>query len=178
MDIYNTLTFKKCKLKIQNITDISDKRIIESNIELIRYGQQEGAFTCIANLNPSSALNYRALLKMITRETYRVYAILDEESMKVIGYVDFLLDMNKGEIIGIIVSPEFRRQRLGSLLLRIAENTLRDWGAKIVETRILTTNYVSKSFFTRNGYFYTGITLEYTDSCGKTWLEEVWWKFL
>ncbi|MEM2220278.1 MAG: GNAT family N-acetyltransferase [Candidatus Methanomethylicia archaeon] len=166
------------ELALYDITDVSDEDIILKNIELIRMGRNEGAFSYIPNMSLESVLDYRKMMKIITMCHYRVHALFNNK-MDIVGFIDFGSISEKGFIIGIIVKPEYRRIGLGSLLLKSAESVLKNWGVRMIETTIFSTNTVSKKFFARNGYFYSGIYKEHINGCSKNGkVEEIWWKYI
>ncbi|MEM1831106.1 MAG: GNAT family N-acetyltransferase [Desulfurococcaceae archaeon] len=164
-------------LAVADITEIRDNRILQENMDLIKIGQSEGAFSCIPSLSLNSIIEYRSTMKMITSGLYMVYALLDHYT-NLVGYVDIALYLGRGLILGIILAPEYRGRGVGSTLLKVAEHTLKEWGATVFETRIHNSNHISKRFFLRHGYFFSGIYEEYRDSCGNWRVEEVWRKHM
>lgn len=164
---------------ICDITNIMDVNIVSDIIYLIFLGYSEGAFLCHEKLTVEDALDYYRLMYGTHSSFFKIFGLLNNK-MKLIGYVDFILDIHKhqGEILGIIINKEFRRRGLGTMLLRYAEYKLREWGAKIVIVRITDRNEISKKFFLYNGYRSTYETTTIVDECGVTRVEEVWVKYL
>lgn len=165
------------ELILFDITDIQDSQLVIKSIDLIRVGQNEGAFACVPDLSLETVLSYRRTMKMIASGLYRVYALIDSR-MNLVGYIDFISRLGLAEILGVVVTPSHRRMGLGTFLLRAAERTLKEWGTSVIITHINENNEASKRFFSKNGYVYSGIREEYSDACGALRVEEVWWKYI
>lgn len=168
----------KLEVSLFDVTNVTDIEILSKLIDLVKKGQEEKAFVCNPKSDYQSTLVYKSSMMPRTFGTYKIYAIFDN-NFNLLGYIDFGKNLDHGEIYGIIVSPEYRKNGLGSLLLRIAEDVLnQEYRVRIVETSILSSNFLSKKFFGKHGYFYTGNSFYYRDECGNYIIEELWTKYL
>jgi ribosomal protein S18 acetylase RimI-like enzyme len=74
------------------------------------------------------------------------------ENEKVIGTIMAGYDGHRGWIYSVAVIPDYRNQKIGSKLLKYAENELKNLGCIKINLQILQTNQTVKNFYVKNGY--------------------------
>jgi ribosomal protein S18 acetylase RimI-like enzyme len=96
-------------------------------------------------------------------ERDKVYvALLGREIVGVIGYSRDYLSNDSSYWLGwFAVREEYRRRRVGSILLRRVEKDLRSHGQRKVFVSTEDSNSVAKSFYTRNGFRTEGVIRDY-----------------
>jgi len=162
-------------ITIMELTDINYLPIINDVIRLLLQGYDERAFGCIEPLTPQSVREYWSRLRPYN---YEILGLLNMNNLKLTGFIDFTVELSRGEILGVIIDVPYRGRGLGRLLVSVAEYRMIDYGANIIYTRINKDNIRSKHFFRSLGYRPTGKLIFTRDSCGYWWEEEIWIKYL
>ncbi|CAB1060646.1 hypothetical protein D1BOALGB6SA_5413 [Olavius sp. associated proteobacterium Delta 1] len=78
------------------------------------------------------------------------FVALDDQA--VIGTVMAGYDGHRGWIYSIAVSPNYRKQRIGSTLLAFAERKLSEIGCMKINLQIMEGNEAVENFYLANGY--------------------------
>ncbi|MBE3092526.1 MAG: GNAT family N-acetyltransferase [Actinobacteria bacterium] len=81
--------------------------------------------------------------------------VLGLKNEKIIGTVRYSLDKNindKGYISRLAILPEYRGNSYGEILMKYAENQLKDLGVKYIELTIVAKFEKLKRFYEKQGY--------------------------
>ena len=77
---------------------------------------------------------------------------------KVVGFLSFYIhhylhhNSNTGEIVELVVNPEYRNQKIGENLLKFIENLAREKSLEEIELSTSTYSKNAHRFYERNGY--------------------------
>jgi len=71
---------------------------------------------------------------------------------KIIGTIMGGYDGHRGWIYSVAVSPEYRKEKIGSLLLKKVENKLIKLGCLKINLQIVESNKEVVNFYSKNGY--------------------------
>jgi ribosomal-protein-alanine N-acetyltransferase len=100
---------------------------------------------------PGISYTRRELAFYIARQ--RGFTLVAEGDGKIVGFLVVTRDrQGQGHVITIDVLPEARRSGLGSLLMRAAEERLRELGCSVVFLETAVDNAAALAFYKRHGY--------------------------
>jgi ribosomal protein S18 acetylase RimI-like enzyme len=74
------------------------------------------------------------------------------ENGDIVGTIMAGYDGHRGWIYSLAVIPEFRRAKIGTKLLKHAENELKKLGCIKINLQIMQDNEIVKEFYQKNGY--------------------------
>lgn len=127
-----------------------------SRAELKLYIRRRGSFTLLAiNSGPSEAADPDSGISKKNSPP------IPQSNVSVAGFIVGEADHAKGHIITIDVIAAARRFGVGSLLLRAAEDRLRQTRCRTVELETAVDNISAVSFYKRHGYSVIGTSPRY-----------------
>lgn len=89
-------------------------------------------------------------------ESPEFITLVTAQEGRIIGYVTARVENFEGKCMGhiysIAVKPEYRRKRVGSILLKTVEENLRKRGAKVCYLEARKDNAVAINFYLKHGY--------------------------
>lgn len=125
--------------------------ITELWIELAQ-SQREYASHLLADEN-------RTAIRVQLASSIHADNILAASTTDIVGFVMFNLeegalavDVTRGLIQNIHVTPPHRNQGIGSALMDAAEDTLRERGAEVIGLEVMAANEQARKFYTDRGY--------------------------
>lgn len=95
--------------------------------------------------NPSITID-----KKLDQKDDLFFVALDQK--KIVGTIMAGYDGHRGWIYSLAVIPERRQEKIGSKLLKYAENELRKLGCLKINLQIFSENDIVTSFYLKNGY--------------------------
>jgi ribosomal-protein-alanine N-acetyltransferase len=99
----------------------------------------------------------------------RTFCIVAEEQDQVVGFILLQYRRTVGHLITIDLSPAVRRGGLGSRLLEIAENRLRETGVRRLVLEVAINNDAAIAFYSTHGFAKQRLLPHYyrdgTDAC-------------
>ncbi len=126
-----------------------------SRSELRYYIRRRGSFTLLALYDVSTTTDPDS-----GKDKKNIPAA-SVENMAVAGFIVAEADRASGHIITIDVIAPARRSGVGSLLLRVAEDRLREAHCRSVELETAVDNLSALSFYKRHGYSVIGTSPRY-----------------
>ena len=76
-----------------------------------------------------------------------------EINNRVVGYIYCeAFHKNKGVIVNLFVEKEYRGLKIGTTLMRLATNWLKERGVKIIEVNVLANNTSAKKLYNSFGF--------------------------
>jgi ribosomal protein S18 acetylase RimI-like enzyme len=145
----NYRTINKFKLKK---AENNDYGIIAN---MINQGAKAGEF------NDNRDTNAEKLKDYIETNEYPNYEIfVFEKGNEIGGYLDISHSKGVGEILGIYVSENYRKQNLGTEMLNEIIKKFKKYGCYEIKADVYDSNNKSKAFFTKNGFEIVGSEIE------------------
>ena len=87
--------------------------------------------------------------------------VLEEEKAGIIGYAVLWCILDQGELANMAVSPEFRRNGLGTYLMASVLETARDRGVKTMYLEVRDSNETAVELYRRFGFSDVGLRKGY-----------------
>lgn len=81
--------------------------------------------------------------------------LVAEENSKIVGFIDFMITFNSATIVQIAVIPEYRKQKIATLLLKEMENSFPKNIEDVVENvtlEVRKTNESAINLYKKDGY--------------------------
>ncbi len=96
-------------------------------------------------------------------EIYKPYALTKVALLKdnLVGYICANLIVNEGHILNLATHPEFRRQGIGTRLMKEVLKELKDKGCKFVYLEVRVSSFGARKFYEKLGFKVVGIRRDY-----------------
>ena len=81
--------------------------------------------------------------------------LVAEENSKIVGFIDFMITFNSATIVQIAVIPEYRKQKIATMLLKEMENSFPKDIEDVVENvtlEVRKSNQPAINLYKKNGY--------------------------
>jgi len=119
--------------------------------------------TAVMNINKNYLPeNYPATFFMRQHKDFSEAFLVAEVGEKIIGYVMCRLEKgissfhfkysNKGHIVSIAIVPEYRRQKIGTNMLKQAIDAVKQKGAKEIFLEVRVTNFAAIDLYEKEGF--------------------------
>ncbi len=114
--------------------------------DMINRGSESGAFSY-------KVIDTVKLRKYIEANIYQNYNIfVSENEFEITGYIDIFYSGNVGTILGIFVNEKYRKQEIGTNMLKDIIKKFEDYKCYKIVTEVYGDNYKSINFFTKNNF--------------------------
>ena len=102
-------------------------------------------------------------------ELYKDYAHLwvAEREEKIVGYICFWIIAGEAHLANIAVHPSFRRQGIGSFLLKTCLSYLKRRGVSKIYLEVRASNKIAQNFYRKFGFKKDGIRRSYYQDTGE-----------
>lgn len=96
-------------------------------------------------------------------EIYKPHALTKVALLKdnLVGYICANLIVNEGHILNLATHPEFRRQGIGTRLMKEVLKELKDKGCKFVYLEVRLSSFGARKFYEKLGFKVVGIRRDY-----------------
>ncbi|MBN1547392.1 MAG: GNAT family N-acetyltransferase [Syntrophaceae bacterium] len=116
----------------------------------IEEGRRTGVFRPGSGPTSASLLHYQ---NEMSQRVCDYELMIAESNGEAIGYIDYSVNNNTGEVIGLFIVPAWRNRRVGLHLLRCVLAILRDKGCHAVQVEVFESNKPSKKLLRRAGFY-------------------------
>ncbi len=124
---------------------------------MIRYMTNKDV-ECVAEIERLSILNPWSSQSFLETLSYQQHIFLVyEEADTVKGYIGVYVAADEGEITGIAIHPEYRKQKIGTKLFHFALSEAENASIKKIYLEVRTSNQSAIAFYNELGFEIDGI---------------------
>ncbi|MEW6621029.1 MAG: ribosomal protein S18-alanine N-acetyltransferase [bacterium] len=131
----------------------------------------------IENLSFLNPWSQRLYLSEV-RERDDSYFIVAKLDQRIIGYGGFWLVVDEAHLVNIAIHPDFRRQGIGTQIMKYLLNLARQLGAKRATLEVRASNTAALEFYAKFGFIAVALRKEYyadtKEDAVIMWQNELW----